>query len=101
AMYQSRLSELNAERGVYTQRNADRDYDRLQGLATDNLLELSQVDKRRIHNLKYFTWIEQLGKSLPELRAQWDDYRNYWGSLHQQTAELDKLIQEFNAEVLG
>jgi len=101
AMYQSRLSELNTERGIYTQRDADRDYDRLQGLSTDNLLELSQVDKRRIHNLKYFTWIEQLGKSLPELRAQWNDYRNYWGSLHQQAAELDKLIQEFNAEVLG
>jgi len=60
---------------------------------------MTHVDKRRVHNLKYFTWIEQLGKELPELRAQWSDYRNYWGSLHQQVAALDELIEDFDAEV--
>jgi uncharacterized protein YjcR len=62
---------------------------------------MSHVDKRRAHNLKYFTWIEQLGKPLEELRAQWDDYRNYWGSLHNQVGALDALIESFNAEVLA
>ncbi len=99
AMYGSRLLELTAERGKYDQRQADRDYDRLQGIGVDHLLELSQVDKRRIHNLKYFTWIEQLGKELPELRAQWDDYRNYWGGLRAQVGALDAMIEDFNAEV--
>ena len=66
----------------------------------DHVLELSQVDKRRIHNLKYFTWIEQLGKELPELRAQWDDYRAYWGDLRAQVGALDAMIDDFNAEVL-
>ncbi|MCX7024357.1 MAG: pyridoxal-phosphate dependent enzyme [Spirochaetes bacterium] len=98
-MYGSRLSELTAERGRYDQRQADRDFERLQALETDHVLELSQVDKRRIHQLKYFTWIEQLGKDLGELRAQWDDYRNYWGGLRAQAAELDKLIDDFNREV--
>ena len=100
-MYQSRLAELNAERGAYDQRQADRGYDRLAGISIDHVLELSQVDKRRVHQLKYFSWVEQLGKSVDELRAQWSDHRNYWGCLRTQSAELDKLIGEFNAEVLA
>jgi len=100
AMYQSRLDELNAERGPYGQRQSDKDLDRLAGISVDHVFELNQVDKRRIHNLKYFTWIEQQGKDLAELRAQWDDYRNYWGGLHAQAEALDALIDEFNAEVL-
>ena len=98
-LYGSRLRELTAERGVYDQRQADRDYERLQGIGVDHFLELSQVDKRRIHNLKYFTWIEQLGKDLSELRAQWDDYRAYWGGLRAQVGQLDAMIGDFNAEV--
>ena len=100
AMYGSRLAELEAERGKYEQRQADRDYALLQAVSVDHLLELSQVDKRRIHNLKYFSWIEQLGKDLSELRAQWDDYRAYWGGLRAQVGSLDKMIEEFNAEVM-
>ena len=99
AMYQSRLTELNTERGVYDQRQADRDYDRLSGISLDYVMELSHVDKRRVHQLKYFSWVEQLGKTVEELRAQWDDYRNYWGCLRTQSVDLDKMIDEFNAEV--
>jgi cysteine synthase len=98
AMYQSRLTELNAERGAYDQRQADRDYDRLSGISIDHVLELSHVDKRRVHQLKYFSWVEQLGKTVEELRAQWNDYRNYWGCLRTQTVDLDKMIDEFNTE---
>jgi cysteine synthase len=101
AMYGSRLVELANERGPYGQRQADRDFDRLLGISTDHVFELSQVDKRRIHNLKYFTWIEQLGKDLNELRAQWDDSHAYWGGLRAQAGALDALIDEFNAEVLA
>ncbi len=98
AMYGSRLAELTAERGAYDQRQADRDYERLTSIPVDNTLELTQMDKRRIHNLKYFTWIEQLGKDLGELRAQWDDHRAYWGGLRAQVGALDKMIEEFNAD---
>lgn len=101
AMYGSRLEEMNAERGAYTTRQADRDFERLLVAGTDNVLELTQMDKRRIHNLKYFTWIEQLGKDLGELRAQWDDHHSYWGGLHAQVGDLDAMIEAFNAEVLA
>ena len=100
AMYQSRLDELNAERGAYDQRQSDRDIDSITGLSVDHVFEMSHVDKRRAHNLKYFTWIEQQGKDLAELRAQWDDHRNYWGGLHAQVEALDDLIDKFNAEVM-
>ncbi|HKB53997.1 MAG TPA: hypothetical protein VKD22_08350, partial [Ramlibacter sp.] len=101
AMYQSRLAELNSERRAYDQRQADRDYERLMGLSVDHVLELSHVDKRRVHQLKYFTWVEQLGKSVDELRAQWSDHREYWSCLRTQAAALDALIEDFNAQVLA
>ncbi|HUX20407.1 MAG TPA: pyridoxal-phosphate dependent enzyme [Spirochaetia bacterium] len=100
-LYASRLEELTSERGAYDRRQADRDYERLGSISVDDLLELSHVDRRRVHNLKYFTWIEQLGKELDELRAQWSDYRSYWGGLHAQVGAIDALIEEFNREVSG
>lgn len=98
ALYGSRLTELTAERGAYDQRQADRDMEMLSNINIDHVLELDQAGKRRIHQLKYFTWIEQLGKDIKELRAQWDDHRAYWGGLRAQVSELDRLIEDFNAE---
>ena len=100
-LYGSRLTELTEQRGTYDRRQADRDYERLTSLSVDHVLELTHVDKRRVHNLKYFTWVEQLGKDSEELRAQWTDYRSYWGDLHAQVSRIDELIEEFNREVAG
>jgi hypothetical protein len=58
--------------------------------------ELTYQDKKRIHNLKYFTWVEQQGKDMEELNAQWYDRENYWGNIHKQVGKIDKLIKEFN-----
>jgi len=97
-MYQSRLQEMEAERGrVYSPLNAAVDHNRnVLGLRTDSMEELTYQSKKRIHNLKYYTWIEQQEYSLDELNAQWYDYDNYWGKLHQMGPELDKLIEQFN-----
>ncbi len=100
ALYGSRLLELAAERGPYDQRQADRDLDMLRNLSVDYVLDMNHVDRRRVHQLKYYTWIEQLGKDLTELNAQWQDYRAYWGGLHEQADVIDGMIKEFNAEVL-
>ena len=96
-LYGSRLKELEEEFGPYQKINAAIDYHQnLQALTTDYMQELTYYDKKKIHNLKYFTWVEQQGKDLEELNAQWYDYENYWGSIHQQVDEIDKLIKEFN-----
>ena len=60
--------------------------------------ELNYYDKKRIHNLKYFTWIEQQGKDVEELDAQWYD-ENYWTERFTSAPKWDKLIGEFNKRV--
>ncbi len=98
-LYQSRLEEMHAEHGEYTERDAAADFARwLQGQDTDNMLELRYPDRRRVHNLKYFTWVEQQGKTYEEIQAQWYD-PNYFTDVQAQVAEIDALIEEFNAEV--
>jgi hypothetical protein len=58
--------------------------------------ELGTLAKKRIHNLKYYTWIEQQGKELEELNAQWYDNDNYWENIHKQSDQIDMLIDSFN-----
>ena len=60
--------------------------------------ELSYHDRRRIHNLKYFTWVEQQGKDVAELDAQWYD-ESYWGERFSVASKWDKLIEDFNKKV--
>jgi cysteine synthase A len=98
AMYTSRLAELTAERGAYTRDDAVADYEMLQQISTDYLLELRYEDKKRIHNLKYYTWVEQQGKTYDEINAQWYD-RHYWDGIYGTKEELDRLIIEFNKKV--
>jgi hypothetical protein len=98
-LYQSRLQEITLESGEYQEVTAVSDYERyLAGTTPDNFLELTYKDRKRIHNLKYFTWVEQQGKSYEEIMAQWYD-KDYWKGIQSQVSEIDELIKEFNAEV--
>ncbi len=98
-MYLSRLEEMNNSWGKYNAEQANLDWHSVikhQGI--DYLKELSYYDKKTIHNLKYFTWIEQQGKDVDELNAQWYD-ENYWTERFSITPEWDKKIEEFNKKV--
>lgn len=96
-LYQSRLREMNAELGDYTAKDASADFSRyLLGQSTDNLQELRYTDKRRIHNLKYFTWVEQQGKSYEEIQLMWHQ-PEYWEKVQKQVDQIDELIVEFNS----
>ncbi len=97
-LYHSRIHEMREELGEYSQRAAAADYARwILGQSTDNLLELRYNDRRRVHNLKYYTWVEQQGKTYEEIQAMWYE-RDYWTGIQQQADEIDGLIEEFNAE---
>jgi len=98
-MYGSRLEELTTERGSYTPVKAAVDFAAcLLAQSYDNFLELSLQDKKRIHNLKYYTWVEQQGKSYEEIQEQWNPA--YWTDIFENNVEqLDALIEEFNALV--
>ncbi len=96
-MYLSRIDEQNAEKGAYTEFQAALDREAaIKAQYTDNFLELSYQDKKRIHNLKYYTWVEQQGKTYEEINAQWEP--QYWVETFENNLdELDKAIEAFNA----
>ncbi len=95
-LYQTRLAELTAEHGPYTPVQAARDHDRcLLGQRTDAFKELTYPDRKAIHNLKYYTWIEQQQMELADLEALWWD-RTIWPRIFDQPARWDEMIAEFN-----
>ena len=98
-LYRSRLHEMHQEYGEYSDLDAAADFARyLHGQTTDNLLELRYVDRRRVHNLKYFTWVEQQGKTYEEILEMWYG-EGYWEGVQGQVAQIDELILDFNKDV--
>jgi cysteine synthase len=95
-MYKSRIQELNQEEGAFSELDAAASFAQyLQGQTIDYVQELSYYDRKRIHNLKYYTWVEQQGRSFEEIQAQWYD-PEYWTSIHGHVDEMDALIDDFN-----
>ena len=100
-MYKSRLPELTAQQGKFDETEAAKVLAAaLHHQGIENALELTYYEKLRVHNLKYYTWIEQQGKTAEELRAQWYD-RSYWKQLPPMAKQIDELIESFNKEILG
>jgi hypothetical protein len=96
-LYESRVQEQRALKGEYNAMQAALDREAaLKCLQYDNYLELSYQDRKRIHNLKYYTWIEQQGKTYEEILAQWEP--EYWQETFETNLdELDASIEAFNA----
>ena len=99
-LYQSRLVELREQKGDYREKTAVADFaGALAHQSTDNFRELSYADRKALHNLKYFTWVEQQGKTVEELNAQWDP--EYWRSLFEdEIGYFERLIIAFNKMVM-
>ena len=99
AMYQSRLLEMKEERGGTDYDTTMAAVDHTASILTndlDHIEELTYLTRKRVHNLKYYTWIEQQQYCIDDLYAQWYDYDNYWGKLHTMAPELDALVEAFN-----
>ncbi len=60
--------------------------------STDWVLEGTKDVRERWHNLKYYTWVEQQGKSVQELDAQRDP--QWWIGHQQRVQEIDKRLNE-------
>jgi cysteine synthase A len=98
-MYLSRMEEEKEAKGAYNTLQAARDLDRcMLGQGIEYLKELSYTDRKAIHNLKYFTWVEQQEKDVKDLNRLWYD-RELWPQLFNQAELWDKMIEEFNEEV--
>ncbi len=97
-MYGSRIEEMNEADGAYTELDAAGDYHRhVLGTNIEHVQELGYWDRKRVHNLKYFTWVEQQGKTAAELDALWAP--EFWESIQSQVGPIDTLIEAFNARV--
>ena len=95
-MYKSRIEELTVEKGKYNDVQAIRDFEKcMLGAKSDFMKELTYYDRKAIHNLKYFTWIEQQGKSVEDLNQLWED-REIWNKLFSQVGKWDEMIKSFN-----
>ena len=99
-MYKSRIEELNEMYGEYTDTDAAVDHNvHMLSVKTDNLLELTYEQRKRIHNLKYYTWVEQQGRTAEGLNELWYSPETTWDAVHKQAKQLDELIESFNDEV--
>ncbi len=98
-MYASRVKELQEEDGAYSREMAAVDFHtHILGEKTDNMVELTYPVRKRVHNLKYYTWVEQQGKTSEELNALWYDTEHTWDSVKADAARVDEMIREFNEE---
>jgi cysteine synthase len=97
-LYQSRLEELREQRGAYRSKDAVADYaGPLEHQGVDYFKELTYPERKAIHNLKYYTWVEQQGKTAQELTEQWNP--EYWRALFEdEVAYFDQLIDDFNKQ---
>ncbi len=98
-LYGSRVEELKRKRGAYRAQDAIADFaGPLAHQGVDCFKELTFPERKAVHNLKYYTWVEQQGKTSEELNAQWNP--DYWCELFEdEVAYFDKLIIGFNAQV--
>jgi cysteine synthase len=98
-MYGSRLEELTAARGAYQTAQAAKDLEGPvlhQGI--DYFKEFSYYDRKAVHNLKYYTWVEQQGKTYEEILEQWNP--EFWRDIFDnEIGYFDQLIEDFNKEV--
>ena len=98
-LYQSRLAELQAEHGAYRAKDAVADFaGPLAHQGVDHFKELTYPERKAIHNLKYYTWVEQQGKTSADLSAQWEP--DYWRALFEdEVGRFDELIEAFNGAI--
>ena len=98
-MYTSRLGELEEQQGKFSEMEAAKVHAAaLMHQTIENALELSYYERLRVHNLKYYTWVEQQGKTYAEINRQWYN-RDYWTDIPKLTTKIDKLITEFNSMI--
>jgi cysteine synthase A len=69
----------------------------LEAVTDDHVLELTHVERTRIFNLGYYTWVEQQGVSVDDFDRRRD--QRFWRGLVDTIPAWDRLITEFNDEV--
>jgi cysteine synthase len=64
-------------------------------IETTHAIEMGTVQRDRVFNLGYFTWVEQLGVEIPDFERRRD--QSFWEALRPLPDRWDDMILEFNA----
>ena len=90
--YHSVMKWLDEKVGVMDEAEATaRTVGIFHGAGLDWIQEGTRHNRNRWHNLKYYTWVEQQGKTVEELDAQKDS--DWWVAQQQRSEEIDELIK--------
>lgn len=89
--YPSVLRKLDAERGPMTADEARRRIRLFTDARPEMLLEGTPTTRQRWHNQKYFTWVEQQGKTVQELEALRTP--EFWRRAQLRVAEIDASLR--------
>ncbi|MGE0453982.1 MAG: pyridoxal-phosphate dependent enzyme [Vicinamibacteria bacterium] len=98
-LYTTELDKARAKHfpGGFDQAAASRALDsHLLGADTEQVLPLTAMDRNRIFNLGYFTWVEQQGLSLAEFERRRG--QDFWVGLREYLPVWDRLIEDVNRE---
>ena len=89
--YHSVMQGMQAARGALDEAAATAVVDGVFHRAgLDWIMEGTREARERWHNLKYYTWVEQQGKTTAELDAQRDP--DWWRRHQEQVREIDELL---------
>ena len=97
-MYGSELDKALAKYfdGAFDTVNAGETWaQHMAGVGVDHLIELSHMDRQRIFNLGYFTWVEQQGVRVEDFVAR--RTQAFWDGLLDLVPAWDEMIRAFNA----
>jgi hypothetical protein len=96
----------DSERAAYSKRRYANGFDEvhageifgqhLAGIEDDHVNELTYVDRKRIFNLGYYTWVEQQGVSVGDFDRR--KHPEFWTELQASIPAWDKLISDFNED---
>ncbi len=63
------------------------------GAKTDWIFEGTMENRMRWHNLKYYTWVEQQGRTVEELNGTMS--QDFWKAESEKVGEIDRLLLDY------
>ena len=97
--YHSVMKQLDEKFGKMTKSEAYARYKKIfEGVKLDYVFEGTYLTRKRWHNLKYYTWVEQQGKDIAELNAQLKE--EYWLKQQAKIKEYDEKIKTYRDKIL-
>src|SRR5690606_31941521 len=92
--YGSGKNDMRREYGVVERTEAvGRGHGLFHGKPTDNTWDGTAENRARWHNLQYYTWVEQQGRTVEELNAQLDPA--WWEDHQQRVSEINERLVEY------